>query len=128
MAMNEFYQYESENLGKVEIAPEVIQTIAGIAASKVEGVAGLSGGVEWLGRKNPRKGIRVELGDRLAIELSVTVQYGVQIPDVGREIQEQVKSAVESMTGLIVDEVSVRVDGIKFPQPEKGEGETSRVR
>ncbi|WP_124727210.1 Asp23/Gls24 family envelope stress response protein [Staphylospora marina] len=126
--MNELYHYESEVSGKVEIAPEVIQTIAGIAASNVEGVAAMSGGVEWLGRKNPKRGIRVELGERLSIELSVTVRYGYHIPDIGRKIQNEVKSAVESMTGLQVDEVTVRVEGIKFQQTEKGETEPSRVK
>ena len=132
--MNEVYRYDENQLGKVEIAPEVIQIISGIAASRVEGVVGLSGGVasnlnQLLGRKNVKKGIRVELDDQLVIELAVVVQYGYHIPEVGREIQEQVKSAVESMTGLIVDQVVVRVDGIKFPQEKNTETESSgRVR
>ncbi|MBA4542974.1 MULTISPECIES: Asp23/Gls24 family envelope stress response protein [Thermoactinomyces] len=132
--MNEVYRYDENQLGKVEIAPEVIQIISGIAASRVEGVVGLSGGVasnlnQLLGRKNVKKGIRVELDDQLVIELAVVVQYGYNIPEVGQEIQEQVKSAVESMTGLIVDQVVVRVDGIKFPQEKNTEQESSgRVR
>ncbi|MGA9173942.1 MAG: Asp23/Gls24 family envelope stress response protein [Thermoactinomyces sp.] len=132
--MNEVYRYDENQLGKVEIAPEVIQIISGIAASRVEGVVGLSGGVasnlnQLLGRKNVKKGIRVELDDQLVIELAVVVQYGYHIPEVGQEIQEQVKSAVESMTGLIVDQVIVRVDGIKFPQDKNAETESAgRVR
>ncbi|MFC7440962.1 Asp23/Gls24 family envelope stress response protein [Laceyella putida] len=119
--MSELYHYDANQLGKVEIAPEVIQLISGIAASRVEGVISLSGGVvgdinQLLGRKNLKKGIRVDLEEQLTIDLAVVVQYGYHIPDVGREIQEQVKSAVESMTGLAVDKVIVRVDGIKMPQ------------
>jgi uncharacterized alkaline shock family protein YloU len=123
--MSDLYQYDANQLGKVEIAPEVIQLISGIAASQVDGVITLSGGVvgdinQLLGRKNLKKGIRVDLEDQLTIDLAVVVQYGFHIPDVGREIQEQVKTAVESMTGLTVDKVIVRVDGIKMP-PEKSE-------
>ncbi|WP_089968258.1 Asp23/Gls24 family envelope stress response protein [Lihuaxuella thermophila] len=123
--MNEMIDYDATELGKVEIAPEVIQIISGLAASEVEGVAGLSGGVvsdlnELLGRKNLRKGIRVDLNEQMTIELALNVHYGYHIPDVGREVQEKVKSAVETMTGLIVDQVIVRVEGIRFPQQEKG--------
>lgn len=123
--MSELYHYDANQLGKVEIAPEVIQLISGIAASRVEGVIALSGGMvgdinQLLGRKNLKKGIRVDLEGQLTIDLAVVVQYGCHIPDVGREIQQEVKTAVESMTGLTVDKVIVRIDGIKMP-PEKAE-------
>jgi uncharacterized alkaline shock family protein YloU len=122
--MNEFIEYPAGELGQVEISPEVIQIISGISATKVEGVHGLAGGVvsdfnEWMGRKNLRKGIRVELDERTMIELAIIVNYGVYVPDVGRKVQDQVKSTVESMTGITVDRVIVRVEGIKFPQAEK---------
>jgi uncharacterized alkaline shock family protein YloU len=132
--MNDLYRYDENQLGKVEIAPEVIQIISGIAASRVDGVIGLSGGVasnlnQLLGRKNVKKGIHVELDDQLVIELAVVVQYGYHIPDVGRQIQEQVKGAVESMTGLLVDKIIVRIDAIKFPQEKGTETDSSgRVR
>ncbi|MBA4494994.1 Asp23/Gls24 family envelope stress response protein [Paenactinomyces guangxiensis] len=112
--------YKAEELGKVEIAPEVIQIISGLSASQVEGVVGLNGGLnQLLGRKNLRKGIRVDFDEQLTIELAINVLYGYHIPDVGREVQEKVKSAVESMTSLVVDRVIVRVEGIKFPQTEQ---------
>jgi uncharacterized alkaline shock family protein YloU len=130
--MSEMFHYDAGDLGKVEIAPEVIQTIAGLAATEVEGVLSLTGGVvsdlNILGRKNPRKGIRVELGELLVIELSVIVQYGYHIPDVGRTIQEKVKAAVENMTGLVVDRVIVRVEGVKMGASEKGPETDARVR
>lgn len=123
--MNELINYDSSELGKIEIAPEVIQIISGLSASQVDGVISLSGGVvedlnQLLGRKNLRKGIKVDLGEnQMVIELAVIVQYGYHIPDVGREVQEKVKSAIETMTGLVVDKIIVRVEGIKFPQTEK---------
>ncbi|WP_243648592.1 Asp23/Gls24 family envelope stress response protein [Hazenella coriacea] len=117
---------DTGQLGRVEIAPEVIQIISGLSATQVDGVISLSGGVvddlnQLLGRKNFRKGIRVDFGEQqTVIDLAIVVQYGYNIPTVGREVQEKVKTAVETMTGLNVDQIIVRVEGIKFPQAEKG--------
>lgn len=118
--MNDLFEYEVNQLGKVEIAPEVIQIIAGIAATQVDGVFGLASGVvddinQWLGRKVPKKSVRVEVEQHLSIELVITVKYGFHIPDVGRKVQEHVKSVVESMTGIGVDKVTVRIESIKLP-------------
>lgn len=124
--MSEIYEYDNNSIGKIEIAPEVIQIISGIAAASVEGVIGLSGGAaaninQLLGRKNLKKGIHVDLGEQLTIDLSIMVQYGFNIPELGRKVQEEVKQAIENMTGLQVDQVSVRVNGIKMPANESGE-------
>lgn len=111
--------------GKIEIAPEVIQLISGLAATSVKGVLGLSGGSvvndlnELLGRKNLRKGIRVELEEPLLIEIPIILHFGYNLPDVGRQVQEKVKAAVESMTGLEVGQVKVKIDGVKFQPTEK---------
>ncbi|MDR6224652.1 Asp23/Gls24 family envelope stress response protein [Desmospora profundinema] len=115
-------------LGKVEIAPEVIQIIGGLAAIQVEGVAGTSGGVvddinQFLGRKNPKHGIKVELGeDELEVAVSIIVHYGHHVPDVAVEVQQQVKGAIESMTGLTVNKVLIRVVEVKI----EGEAEDTR--
>lgn len=113
----------STELGKVEIAPEVLQIIGGLAALQVNGVAGTSGGVvsditQFLGRKNPRQGIKVELEDEVRITVSIIVSYGYNIPDVGRKVQERVKHAVESMTGLQVSRVTVRVVEVRFGEED----------
>ncbi|TCS96385.1 putative alkaline shock family protein YloU [Hazenella coriacea] len=124
--MIEMNKLDTGQLGRVEIAPEVIQIISGLSATQVDGVISLSGGVvddlnQLLGRKNFRKGIRVDFGEQqTVIDLAIVVQYGYNIPTVGREVQEKVKTAVETMTGLNVDQIIVRVEGIKFPQAEKG--------
>lgn len=121
--MDPMHNYPNE-LGKVEIAPEVIQIISGLAASEVDGVVGLSGGVvgdinQWLGRKNLRQGIRVEFNDMNHIVVSIVIQYGYNIPEVGRQVQEKIKTAIETMTGITIHTIVVRVEGIKFPQQEK---------
>ncbi|WP_027719273.1 Asp23/Gls24 family envelope stress response protein [Desulfovirgula thermocuniculi] len=122
---------EQTSLGSIRIADEVVRVIAGLAATEVPGVAGMSGGVvggivEMLGRKNLSKGVKVEVGEKeAAVDLFVIVDYGTRIPDVALQIQENVKKAVEAMTGLSVVEVNVNVQGVAFPQEGK---EEQRVR
>ncbi|MHB8169928.1 MAG: Asp23/Gls24 family envelope stress response protein [Thermincolia bacterium] len=119
--------------GSIRIADEVVGVIAGLAATEVNGIAGMSGGIaggiaEMLGRKNLAKGVKVEVGEKeAAIDLYVIVEFGTRIPEVASEIQANVKQAVESMTGLVVVEVNVHVQGVAFPQPEHKE-EEHRVR
>lgn len=113
------------DLGSIRISDEVVAVIAGLAASEVEGVAGMSGGIaggiaEMLGRKNLAKGVKVEVGEKeAAIDLFTVVHYGVRIPDVALEIQQRVKEAVERMTGLKVVEVNVHVQGVAFAGEEE---------
>jgi len=125
---------KDSNLGSVRIADEVVSIIAGLAATEVSGIAGMSGGVvggiaEMLGRKNFAKGVKVEVGEReTAIDLYIIVKYGVRIPDVALEAQENVKQAIETMTGLSVVEVNVHVQGVGFPEEAPKEEEPARVR
>ena len=122
----------SEKNGTVRIANEVVGIIAGLAASEVRGVAGMSGGVvdgisELIKKKSLSKGVRVEVGEKeAAVDLYVVIEYGARIPDVAIEIQENVKRAIEGMTGLKVVEVNVHIQGVQFEQeeapPEEEEG------
>lgn len=122
------------NLGAVRIADEVVSIIAGLAATEVNGIEGMSGGLvggiaEMLGKKNFAKGVKVEVGEKeAAVDLYIIVKYGVRIPDVALSVQENVKQAIETMTGLSVIEVNVHVQGVGFPQEEKEEEEIARVR
>jgi uncharacterized alkaline shock family protein YloU len=123
---------EQTSLGSIRIADEVVRVIAGLAATEVPGVAGMSGGVvggivEMLGKKNLSKGVKVEVGEKeAAVDLFVIVDYGTRIPDVALQIQENVKKAIEAMTGLSVVEVNVNVQGVAFSQ--EGKDEEHRVR
>ncbi|MDK2855769.1 MAG: hypothetical protein PWQ41_425 [Bacillota bacterium] len=119
---------EAENeIGSVRIADEVVAIIAGLAATEVPGVAGMSGGLaggiaEMLGRKNLTRGVKVEVGERqAAVDLFLIVEYGVKIPEVAWRVQENVKKAIESMTGLDVVEVNIHVQGVKISGEEKEE-------
>ena len=120
-------------LGAIRIADEVVSIIAGLAATEVDGIAGMSGGLvggiaEMLGKKNFAKGVKVEVGEKeAAVDLYIIVKYGVRIPDVALAAQENVKQAIETMTGLTVVEVNIHVQGVGFPEEEKKEEEV-RVR
>ena len=103
----------------IKIADDVVAVIAGVAVSEVQGVFGMSGGFaggisEVLsGKKNLAKGIKVEVADKTTkIDVNIIVEYGTRIPDVAFEIQNKVKKAVETMTGLTVAEVNVHVQGV----------------
>ena len=110
---------------EIKIADDVVAVIAGVAVSEVSGVAEMAGGfaggiTEVLsGKKNLAKGIKVEVGDKDAkIDVNIIVEYGVRIPDVAFEIQNRVKKAVETMTGLKVIEVNVNVQGVSTETEE----------
>lgn len=114
--------------GKVEIAPEVIEVIAGIAASEVEGVAQMRGNfatgvVERLGKKNHGKGVKVELSEEgITVDVYCLMKFGVSIPTVAGKIQDNIRQALLNMTALEAEAVNIHVVGISFesqkPEPE----------
>jgi uncharacterized alkaline shock family protein YloU len=127
-------EYERTEMGTIEIAPEVIEVIAGLATVEIDGVAGMSGGLssgiaELLGRKNLSKGVKVEVGQReAAVDVSIIVQYGRKIPEISAEIQRNVKRSIETMTGLHVVEVNVHIHDVHFKAGDKPDEEESHVR
>ena len=123
----------NEEEDNINIAEEVITTIAGIAVSEISGVAEMAGGIaggitEVLsGKKNLSKGIKAETdGNNVKIDVNIIVNYGVRIPDVAFDIQNKVKQSVETMTGLKVNEVNVHVQGVKTEKDEEDDKETEK--
>jgi uncharacterized alkaline shock family protein YloU len=116
-----------EEHGQIRISDDVVATIAGLAALETPGIAAMSGGIseglaKRLSGRNAQKGVSVEVGQlEAAIDLRVIVQYGVPIQEVGRRLQENVREAVENMTGLRVVEVNVKVEGVSFKDEEPEE-------
>ncbi|MGN0149628.1 MAG: Asp23/Gls24 family envelope stress response protein [Clostridia bacterium] len=112
---------EEESVGNIKISVDVVSTIAGIATAELEGVAGMyssfAGGIaeKFGAKKNPSKGVKVEMTeDTVAIDLYIVVDYGVRIPELAWEIQENVKNNVETMTGLSVEKVNIHIEGVSF--------------
>ena len=110
----------SEQYGRISYANDVIATIAGLAAMEIAGLVGMSGGVtsgiaELLGLKNLTKGVKVEVGnEETAVDLFVVIEYGTRIVEVAKNVQQNVKRAIETMTGLRVVEVNVNVQGVNI--------------
>ena len=109
----------------LNISEDVIGIIAGLAASEVEGIAGMTlGFVDGINQilgssKKYSRGVKIELdGKKVTVDIFVNVKYGVRIPDVAWAAQTAVKNAVETMTGLEVAAVNINVQGIIFDKPE----------
>ena len=122
-----------EDGGKVNISDDVVATIAGIATGEIEGVYGMSGGVasgivEKLGaKKSPQKGVKVDVKPEGAtIDLYAVVEFGVRIPELAWNIQENVQNSVETMTGITVLRVNVHIDGVHFKEDEKPAKKTKK--
>ena len=113
-----------QNGGTISYANEVIATIAGVAANEIDGIAGMcvSGGFsEILGRnRNITRGVKVEVGSQeAAVDLYVIVEYGKPFQKLAAEVQENVRKALESLTGLHVVRVDVHVQGVSFEKEKK---------
>lgn len=119
--------------GSIKIADEVVGIITGLAATEIEGVAGMSGGLaggiaDMLGRKSLSKGVKVQVTDQTAsVDVYVIIDYGNSIPDVAWKIQDNVKEAIEGMTGLDVKAVNVHVQGVNFPENDQKEAEEKEL-
>jgi uncharacterized alkaline shock family protein YloU len=115
---------EDLQTGNIRISDDVVATIAGLAAIETPGIAAMSGGIseglaKRLSGKNVQKGVSVEVGQvEAAIDLRVVVNYGCRIHEVCKDLQTNVREAVENMTSLSVVEVNVKVEGVAFKEEE----------
>ncbi len=108
------------NLGKIEISPTAVATLASSAVLKCYGVVGMAspslrrGLAELLSRDSSRRGVRVKIGDdQIVIDLYVIIEYGVRISEVAHNIMGNVKFAVEKSLGVPVAQVNVHVQGLR---------------
>lgn len=109
---------DTEQTSNIIYANEVVASIAGVAASEVEGIASMcnvSGSILSKKNSNITKGVKVEIGtEEASVDLYVIVEYGTPIQKAGQDAQENVRRAIESMTGLHVVRVDVHVQGVSF--------------
>ena len=105
-------------VGQIHISDEVIGTIAGTAVLEVAGVAGMSGNIadiaEFLGMKNLSKGVKIVVDEeeKVTVDIGIYIKSGYKIQEVSEEIQNKVKNAIETMTGLDVLEININIDGL----------------
>ncbi len=110
--------YEKDQNGEVIIADEVIAIIAGIAATEVEGVDSMNGGwsgeiISKMGFRDLSTGVKIEIDDNhVSVDLSLNIKYGYSIPEVSASVQDKVSQAIESMTGLNVLDVNIKISGV----------------
>ena len=103
----------ADELVNIHISAKVLAAISAAAALEVEGVSSLGS----QGKKNPARAGHIKLEEeKVVVSMSVLMAYGHTIPEMGKAIQEAVKVAIESMTGLEVSAVNVSVGGIVFPE------------
>ena len=115
------YEEEKEFTSEVKIAGDVIATIAGLAATEIEGIASMQGNltnelVGKLGMKNLTKGVTIrfeEEGTSVHVDLSVIMKYGYSIPKVCKAVQDRIKTAIENMAGLKVSGVNINIVGVE---------------
>ena len=103
--------------GNLKISQDVIASIAKFAALEIDGVDSVSTGntgVKGLITKtNYIKPIKIELLDEVVnVEISVIVDHGVKIQQVASAVQENIKNAIQSMTGLAVSRIDIVIAGL----------------
>lgn len=121
MVKDQTHRDRTTDLGIVRINNEAIMTIASTAAMEVRGVHKMGGALrrailDSILKKDAYKGVKIQLKDNDAkLTVSIIVEYGIDIPRIADEVQESVKRAVEKMTGLVLSEVDVVVEGVRAP-------------
>ena len=117
-----------EELGQIEVVPEVIEVIAGIAVTEVEGVAGTRGNfaagvVERFGKKVHSKGVKSAMSEdgKIIIDVFCSVKYGYAIPKVAKDIQVGIRQAILNMTAIETSEVNVHITGVQFDNAKDAE-------
>ena len=110
----------NKGIAEVKIASDVVAIIAGLAAMEVDGVHAMAGNLtnelsSMLGRKNLSKGVKVQMdGGVVHVDMMLHVRYGYNILKISEQVQERVCQQIETMTGLTVSEVNIRVAGVNL--------------
>ncbi len=116
---------EIDGIGQVQTTEEVVAIIAGLAATEVEGVASMAGNitnelVSRLGMKSLSKGVKINISKGVvSVDLSLNIQFGFNLLETSRKVQERVKSSIENMTGLQVSSVNIRIANVDM-EAQKG--------
>lgn len=114
---------DGTELGAIRVHNSVIAAIARLAAVKVPGVVEMSGSfaeglASMVGKASFDRGIKVDMEDqKVNLDLHIVIAFGVRIPQVAWRIQNDVRKAIEDMTGKKVGQINVIVQGVKLPEP-----------
>jgi len=115
---------EGTRLGRIEVSPTAIASIASQAVLNSYGVVGMAskslvGGLAELLHPDSKRGVEVRLeGDQIIIDLYVVIEYGTRISTVAHNIMSNVKFSVEKALGVPVSQVNVHVQGLRVSDLE----------
>ncbi len=112
--MADFKQYitQIQENGNVMISEDVIAAIVEQTLAEADGV--VKGGSDVVGKKSWGKGVRIAIAEdnSLTIGCNIIVGYGESVINVAKAVQENITTAIESVTGVTVTDVNVNVCGI----------------
>ncbi|TMC23564.1 MAG: Asp23/Gls24 family envelope stress response protein [Chloroflexi bacterium] len=111
---------DSQQLGTVRVAKQVLSTIVINSALQISGIARIANTShdhgQWtrlLGREIPRQGVALTIKDNtVSADLYIVVNAGIDIVEVGSAVQEEVASALAEMVGMQVGEVNVYIQDV----------------
>lgn len=113
------YKVYDENIGEVTVTFDVIAVISAMAAMEVTGVAGMAGGITQeiiskLGMKKLSKGVHVDIDEEgnAMIDLSIVLDMNQNVIKVSKKVQDKVKSTVENMTGMNVENININISSV----------------
>ncbi|WP_029320700.1 Asp23/Gls24 family envelope stress response protein [Butyrivibrio sp. AE3004] len=113
---------KAKGIGSVKIADDVVAKIAALAALEIDGVSAMAGNytsetIEKVGPMNLQKSSKIFLNNgKVRVDMSILMDYSYNIPATSKKVQDKVKNSIESMTGLEVTDVNVRIAGITMPE------------
>ena len=112
----------NEKIGSVKVADDVVPCIAALAAAEIDGVISVAENLtaESIGRMGMRKapkGVKVEIkGKKVYVDMALGIDYGYNVPETSRKVQEKVKESIETMMGLEVVDVNIRIASVVLPK------------
>jgi uncharacterized alkaline shock family protein YloU len=113
---------KDSNHGKITVAPDVLVTIARMAALSVPGVsrmAQVTGGVNRLFKRGIGDGVRIEVEDNIIVSsLYLILKRDVNVREVSRNVQQQVARALQEMVGMDVAEIEIHIEDIDYEEIE----------
>ncbi|MBO8441915.1 MAG: Asp23/Gls24 family envelope stress response protein [Firmicutes bacterium] len=126
-AENNIRLNENDNqLGIIEITPEVLKIIVSLATVQVKGVKQMQGTLansvsEFFGKLEKGKGVNVSVQDnQVTADVFVYLEYGVNVPKVANDIQKNIEQQVSLMTDLSIKEVNIHIVGMMSEKNNSG--------
>ena len=115
----------TEVLGEINIAPEIIATLAGITTMKINGITGMAGIPSAslstiMGKREINKGVKVDIKDKtVSLDISVVIDIDTILIDVAKNVQREVKKVIETKTGMNVNKVDINIREVSYKEKEE---------